>query len=115
MLNVAKLREDFPVLKNNPDLAYLDNAASTLKPTCVINEVDDYYNKLGVNVHRGVYQLSYLATDAYEEARNKVANFLSLQSRRNSKPELGLEPRNYEFSVHCCNQLNYSGKKEGLL
>lgn len=77
MIDVAKLRQDFPVLKNNPNIAYLDNAASTLKPTCVINEVDDYYNKLGVNVHRGVYQLSYLATDAYEEARNKVANFIN--------------------------------------
>ncbi len=77
MLNVAKLRKDFPVLMENPGLAYLDNAASTLKPTCVIQTVDEYYSKLGVNVHRGVYKLSYLATDAYEEARSKVANFLN--------------------------------------
>ena len=77
MLNVAKLREDFPVLNDNPNLAYLDNAASTLKPKCVIDEVDNYYNKMGVNVHRGVYKLSYLATDAYEEARSKVANFIN--------------------------------------
>ena len=79
MIDAKKLQQDFPVLKNNPNLAYLDNAASTLKPTCVINEVDDYYNKLGVNVHRGVYQLSYLATDAYEEARSKVANFINAE------------------------------------
>ena len=77
MLNVAKLREDFPVLNDNPKLAYLDNAASTLKPKCVIDEVDNYYNKMGVNVHRGVYKLSYLATDAYEEARTKVAKFIN--------------------------------------
>ena len=77
MLNVAKLREDFPVLNDNPGLAYLDNAASTLKPKCVIDEVDNYYNKMGVNVHRGVYKLSYLATDAYEEARTKVAKFIN--------------------------------------
>ena len=77
MLNVAKLREDFPVLNDNPNLAYLDNAASTLKPKCVIDEVDNYYNKMGVNVHRGVYKLSYLATDAYEEARTKVAKFIN--------------------------------------
>lgn len=76
MLNVCKLRNDFPVLKENPHLAYLDNAASTLKPDCVIQAVDDYYQKLGVNVHRGVYKLSYLATDAYEEARNKIAEFI---------------------------------------
>ena len=65
MLNVDKLRHDFPVLEENPKLAYLDNAASTLKPKCVIEAVDEYYTKLGVNVHRGVYKLSYLATDAY--------------------------------------------------
>lgn len=76
MLNVAKLRNDFPVLRDNPKLAYLDNSASTLKPDCVIEELDKYYNKLGVNVHRGVYKLSYLATDAYEEARAKIADFL---------------------------------------
>ncbi|MDE5565483.1 MAG: SufS family cysteine desulfurase [Anaeroplasmataceae bacterium] len=75
-MNVCKLRNDFPVLKENPHLAYLDNAASTLKPDCVIKAVDDYYQKLGVNVHRGVYKLSYLATDAYEEARNKIAEFI---------------------------------------
>ncbi|MDE7213927.1 MAG: SufS family cysteine desulfurase [Anaeroplasmataceae bacterium] len=77
MLNVAKLRKDFPVLEENPKLAYLDNAASTLKPNCVIEAVDKYYRELGVNVHRGVYKLSYLATDAYEEARGKVADFIN--------------------------------------
>ena len=76
MLNVEKLRGDFPVLRENPKLAYLDNAASTLKPDCVIDTVDAYYKKLGVNVHRGVYKLSYLATDAYEEARQKIADFI---------------------------------------
>lgn len=76
MLNVDKLRRDFPVLREHPTLAYLDNAASTLKPDCVIEAVDDYYKKLGVNVHRGVYKLSYLATDAYEEARQKIADFI---------------------------------------
>lgn len=76
MLNVAKLRKDFPVLEENPKLAYLDNAASTLKPSCVIEAVDKYYRELGVNVHRGVYKLSYLATDAYEEARGKIADFI---------------------------------------
>ena len=77
MLNVAKLRADFPVLNDNPKLAYLDNAASTLKPNKVIDSIDNYYNKLGVNVHRGVYKLSYLATDAYEEARERVASFIN--------------------------------------
>lgn len=77
MLECMKLRGDFPVLRENSELVYLDNAASTLKPDCVIKEINNYYEKLGVNVHRGVYKLSYLATDAYEEARSKVANFIN--------------------------------------
>lgn len=77
VLNIAKIRQDFPVLRNNPSLAYLDNAASTLKPDCVIDAVDDYYRRLGVNVHRGVYKLSYEATDLYEEARGTIAEFIN--------------------------------------
>lgn len=76
MLNIEKLRADFPVLRNNPKLSYLDNAASTLKPDCVIKAVDGYYHDLGVNVHRGVYKLSYEATEAYEEARSTIADFI---------------------------------------
>ncbi len=67
----------FPVLENNPNLTYLDSAASSLKPKCVIDKVNDYYQRLGVNVHRGVYQLSYEATDMYEDARHKVAKFIN--------------------------------------
>ncbi len=77
MINVNKLRLDFPVLRENPKLAYLDNAASSLKPDCVINKVNDYYARLGVNVHRGVYKLSYEATDLYEEARATIAKFIN--------------------------------------
>ena len=78
-MNVSKLKKDFPVLENNPNLCYLDSAASSLKPKCVIDAVDYYYNKLSCNVHRGVYGLSYEATDLYEEARNKIANFLNAE------------------------------------
>ena len=76
-MDIKKIRSDFPVFRENPDLAYLDSAAMALKPDCVIKAVDDYYNKLGVNVHRGVYRLSYLATDKYEEARQTIAEFLN--------------------------------------
>ena len=78
-VNLSKIRNDFPVLRENPKLAYLDNAAMALKPDCVIEAVNNYYSKLGVNVHRGVYKLSYEATDLYEEARNKVAKFLNAE------------------------------------
>ncbi len=76
MLNICKLRNDFPLLRDHPSLSYLDNAASALKPDVVIEAVDRYYRQLGVNVHRGVYKLSYEATEAYEEARSKIADFI---------------------------------------
>ncbi len=72
-------RKEFPVLVNNPNIAYLDSAASSLKPQCVIDKMNYYYEKLGVNVHRGVYELSYEATDLYEEARQIVADFLGVK------------------------------------
>ncbi len=78
-MNVNKIKADFPVLRDNPNLSYLDNAASALKPDCVINKVNDYYSRLGVNVHRGVYKLSYEATDLYEEARTTVAEFINAE------------------------------------
>ncbi len=76
-MDINKIRNDFPVFRNEPGLAYLDSAAMALKPDCVIKAVDDYYNKLGVNVHRGVYRLSYEATDKYEEARIIISKFLN--------------------------------------
>jgi cysteine desulfurase/selenocysteine lyase len=76
-MDLSVYKKDFPVLRDNPKLAYLDSAAMALKPDCVIKAVDDYYNKLGVNVHRGVYGLSYQATDKYEEARTTIAKFLN--------------------------------------
>ena len=76
MLNIEKLRSDFKVLRDNPKLIYLDNAASTLKHDCVVDAIDDYYRNSGVNVHRGVYKLSYEATEAYEEAREVIASFI---------------------------------------
>ena len=76
-MDVLKLRNDFPVLRKDKNLAYLDNAAMALKPDCVINAVDNYYRNYGVNVHRGVYQLSFEATDMYEEARKTIAEFIN--------------------------------------
>lgn len=80
MLDTKSIKKDFPILTNNPGLAYLDSAASSLKPSCVINKIKEYYEEYGVNVHRGVYGLSYKATDEYEETRNVVAKFLNAAS-----------------------------------
>jgi cysteine desulfurase/selenocysteine lyase len=71
-------REDFPMLKN--DLIYLDNGATTFKPKCVLEAMNDYYENYCANAHRGDYSISYRVDVAYEEARRKVANFINAEA-----------------------------------
>ena len=71
------IREQFDIYKNHPDLVYLDSSATALKPRCVLDKVNSYYNEYGVNVHRGVYELSYIASSEYEKAREKVSEFIN--------------------------------------
>ena len=99
---LLNLKKDFPVLVNNPELAYLDSGASSLKPKCVIDKLDEYYNKYGVNVNRGVYKLSYQATVEYEETREVVAKFL------NAKPS------EIVFTKGASNGLNMLAQSYGL-
>ena len=78
--NLTNIREEFPILDqkiNGEDLVYLDNAASTQKPKTVINAIKNYYEKDHSNVHRGVHTLSVRATEAYENAREKVSEFVN--------------------------------------
>lgn len=83
--DVAKVRADFPIL-NQPaparPLVYLDNAATTQKPQPVIDYLNRYYALQNSNIHRGVYQLSEIATEAYEGARHKVQRFLNAADSR---------------------------------
>ncbi len=82
-LDVWAVRRDFPVLDqqvNGHPLVYLDNAATSQKPLCVIEALDEYYRRYNANVHRGIHKLSEEATAAYEEARQKVARFLNAHS-----------------------------------
>ena len=75
MLDIKKIREDFPILKrkvNGKPLVYLDNAATSQTPQQVINVIVDYYQNYNANIHRGVHTLSQEATDKYEQARNKI-------------------------------------------
>ena len=74
-------KSDFPIFSNNPELVYLDNAASAQKPIQVINAVDNFMKKHYSNVHRGTYYLSEMATIAYEQARHRVAEFLSVRDK----------------------------------
>jgi cysteine desulfurase/selenocysteine lyase len=85
-LNSAAIRAEFPILnqreEGRPRLAFLDSAASSQKPAAVIEALNDYYVRYNANIHRGVYQLSELATSKYEEARHLVASFIGAASPR---------------------------------
>ena len=75
LLDVEKIRKDFPILKrevNGRPLVYLDNAATSQTPQQVIDVIVDYYSNYNANIHRGVHSLSQEATDAYELARQKI-------------------------------------------
>lgn len=75
MINVDKIREDFPILKrtvHGKPLVYFDNAATSQTPQVVIDTIVDYYSNYNANIHRGVHTLSQEATDKYEEARVKI-------------------------------------------
>jgi len=79
-IDVEKVREDFPLLTRKifgKPLVYFDNAATSQKPVAVLNALEEYYRKYNSNVHRGVHSLSQEATDAYEGARKKVADYIN--------------------------------------
>ena len=80
MYNTNKVREDFPILGREvygKPLVYLDNAATTQKPLCVLDAMRDEYLNVNANVHRGVHYLSQQATDLHEAAREKVREFIN--------------------------------------
>ena len=80
MYDINKVREDFPILAREvygKPLVYLDNAATTQKPLCVLDAMRDEYLNVNANVHRGVHYLSQQATDLHEAAREKVRGFIN--------------------------------------
>jgi len=82
-LDINKVRADFPLLQEEmrgKPIVFLDSAASSQKPTVVIEAISDYYNHQHANVHRGVYELSQEATDAFELGRERVRSFLNAES-----------------------------------
>lgn len=83
MTDLSHLRSDFPILQreiNGYPLTYLDSAATTQKPEQVIEAIDTYYRMYNANVHRGAYTIATEATDAYEAARAKVADFIGART-----------------------------------
>ena len=80
------IRKDFPILtrkvRDNKSLVYLDNASTTQKPNQVIDAITDYYRNHNANIHRAVYALAEESTEAYETARDKIANFVNIKNRQ---------------------------------
>ena len=80
MLDIKKIRTDFPILSqkvNGKPLVYFDNGATSQKPKVVIDAISNYYETINANIHRGVHTLSQLATDAYEVSRGKIQNHIN--------------------------------------
>ncbi len=83
----ARVRADFPILSRPAKdgrlpLVFLDSAASSQKPAVVIDALNDYYEQYNANIHRGVYELSEIATTRFEESRRKIARFINARSAR---------------------------------
>ena len=85
MLNIEDIRKEFPILDTqiyNKPLVYLDNAATTQKPKCVIDTISNIYSTMNSNVHRGIHHLSQVATTAMENSRETVRDFIGAKHSR---------------------------------
>ena len=82
-LDVERIRRDFPILNvkmRGHDLVYLDSAATSQKPVQMIDSIYQYYANYNANIHRGIYELAEIATDAYDRSKDKVAKFINANS-----------------------------------
>lgn len=85
MLDIQAIRNDFPILARkvyDKNLVYFDNAATTQKPRCVVEKIEEDYYNVNANIHRGVHFLSQAATEAHEEARKTVQRFINARHPR---------------------------------
>ncbi len=85
MKDISEIRADFPLLGRTVygrRLVYLDNGATTQKPQCVIDKINEVYTSYNGNIHRGVHAISDMASEAYENARDKVRSFINARSTR---------------------------------
>ena len=104
MLDVQKIRQDFPLLRDYGE-AYLDNAATSQRPQCVLDAICDFYCNSNANPMRGFYPLSLAATEAYEKSRARVARFIGATNpnevvfTRNASESLNLVAYTYGLST----------------
>ena len=83
MIDAIEIKKQFPIFSHHPNLAYLDNAATTQKPQMVIDGITDFYKKENANIHRGIYDLAAKTSQKYEAVRNKVAQFINAPDDKN--------------------------------
>lgn len=77
MKQISQIKSQFPIFTNLPSLVYLDNAATSQKPQIVIDAISNYYSNFNANIDRGVYTLAGRSTQAYQESRKIIADFIS--------------------------------------
>ncbi|ETW19384.1 hypothetical protein PFBG_01774 [Plasmodium falciparum 7G8] len=77
------VREHFPFFKENKSLIYFDSAATTHKPSCVIEKMSEFYKKENSNIHRGIYKLSHNATNNYEKVRETIKEYINCEKNDN--------------------------------
>ncbi len=77
----SKIKKQFPIFEKNPNLAYFDNGATTLKPQQVLDKMNEYNTEYSANIHRGIYNISEKATEEYEIARQKVAKMIGAETK----------------------------------
>ena len=78
-----EIRKLFPIFSHHPELIYLDNAATTQKPTSVIQGITDFYLKENTNIHRGIYELAAKTSENYEQVRQKIADYIGAEKKGN--------------------------------
>lgn len=82
MFDVNKIRKDFPMISNNPNLVYFDSSATSFKPQTVIDAVTYYYTHNNTNIHRGDYDISFKVSKEYDETRTVVQKFINAKSEK---------------------------------
>jgi len=82
MINPKEIKKDFPIFENNQNLIYFDNTATTQKPRQVIEKIKEVYEKYYANIHRGVYKISEISSEEYENSHKLVADFIKCKEWR---------------------------------
>lgn len=102
MLDVKKIRVDFPIFRNHPNLIYFDSAATSQRPEVVLHAMKEFYEDYNSNIHRGVYSLSFEASRKYESAHQKVAELINADAgeiifTKNTTEAINLVAYSYAF------------------